>query len=161
MIYPFTHTILGHIKDLEFKFTTEQVWTVWDDWTLQPISCPALEGWISQSMDDMIYNSVQISAGTECDFHIDRFESHMIKHRILVPLSDNFVWQWKFKNGRIEELTPTINTIYLFNNMIPHRFVGTTRREVIYVDIWDKKLNDHMKYFTGNFTHVNTELSKI
>lgn len=142
MIYPFTHKVLGKIEEpLTYEFdlavTDPRVWTRWE---VKPIKCPAVEKWASQ-FRDLQFDQLYLSGGVSCHWHIDNSKFFACAgHRILVPLTDNFVWEWKLKDGTIETAVPVIGQIYLINNMIQHRFVSDERRACVFFDLYDTKI---------------------
>lgn len=168
MNYPFLYQIVGKLNAEHIRSQLTLVGekhTVWDDWTLQEVQSKELEKILLQLFPNLeiFHNKMYISAGVDCNFHIDRFEQFHLLHRILIPLDSNYHYEWDLK-GQIIRYQPTAGEVIVFNNMIPHRFAtdvsgNNNRREVIYVDLIDPLALKFMKHFDGNYSELNGHLA--
>ena len=95
----------------------------------------------------MVADQISLSVGIGLDWHVDTNEYGLVKHRILIPISDNFTWEWELKDGTIETVIPVVNNIYLFNTMIPHRVVANEKRATICFNMHDKKIENKLHLF--------------
>jgi hypothetical protein len=141
MLYPFTHKILGKIDNVDFEFAPDIPPLVGASWGILPIRCPSAQAWVD-TLTEMKTACMYLSGGVTSYWHIDRNKFMALAgHRILIPVTDNFVWEFKLKDGTIETVAPVIGNIYLINNMIPHRFTAEERRACIFFDLYDTKVN--------------------
>lgn len=165
MNYPFLYQSLDCLNIQELKnslvFTNEK-YTVWADWELICIESDFLRNYLSKKFSHLkIYeNRLFLSSGTQCNFHIDRYQIHHLLHRILIPLDDNFKYEW-IVDGHTEFYAPKIGEVLLFNNMVPHRFVSTSQenRQVIYIDLFDPLVEGFFDFFKGNYSLENAALA--
>jgi hypothetical protein len=116
------------------------------DWILRPIECEQIDNWV-KGLSVFIHDTPRLSIGTSCEYHIDTTDPYgyyHLAHRVVIPLTDNFIWEWQLNNNVIETVKPVIGNIYLFNNMIMHRFICEEKRATIVFDMYDKNLKDRM-----------------
>lgn len=166
MNYPFLYQILGHLDSVKIRnnlILTEQKITVWDDWKLIGAKSEQVEEFIKQNLNHLkIFNDqIYVSDGTTSNFHIDRYRIYHLLHRILIPLDDNFHYEWVIGDKKLT-YQPKKGEVILFNNMQPHRFVSddSSKREVIYFDLYDPLVADLLLEVKGNYSSVNAELDK-
>lgn len=147
MIYPFTHLIVGKFNTLpKYEFYESDKEAITAGWTLTPIKCPEVTAWVD-SFEDMVAEQISLSVSINMDWHMDGNEYGIVTHRVLIPISDNFVWQFKLKDGSIETVIPVVGNIYLFNNMIEHRVVADEKRAAICFNMHDRKIENNMELF--------------
>jgi hypothetical protein len=147
MIYPFTHLVIGKFDPLpKYEFYESDKEAITAGWTLTPIKCPEVSAWVD-SFEDMVAEQISLSVSIGMDWHIDTNNYGIVTHRILIPISDNFIWQWQLKDGTIETCHPVIGNIYLFNNMILHRVVADEKRATICFNMYDKKIENELPLF--------------
>ena len=159
MIYPFFYQILAQVDVLEIKanlIKKNRTHTVWDDWTLEEVDSPLLRELVEEKFYGLsiFADKIFISHGTNSNFHIDRFHYYHLTHRILIPLDDYFHYEWIAKD-RVHTFQPQVGQVILLNNMIPHRFVSHEDandrvRAVIYFDLINPFLENHLQFFGGN-----------
>lgn len=147
MNYPFTHLKIGKIiGDLTYTILPDNIRLVEGNWITRSITCKQITDWASQ-YTGYIQEPPHLSLGTTCNFHIDNTEDfgyYHLAHRIIIPLTDNFQWEFILKDGTVEIVKPEINTIYMFNNMITHRFVSDEHRACVVFDMYDKDLAEQL-----------------
>lgn len=137
--------------------------TVWDDWQLLTVESELIRNFIQSSFPHLkiFRDLIFISEGTDCNFHLDRFHVYHLLHRILIPLDNNYRYEWLI-NETVNTLEPKLGEVLLFNNMVPHRFVSDnkTKREAVYLDLYDPLVAHHLADFKGNYSHENSLLEK-
>lgn len=172
MLYPFYCQALKEFETIDVQLSDTEPFRVWDDWSLKEIKSESITSWIGSLPEIELHTGkMYVSSGTTCNLHIDRLHRHMILHRVVVPLSEDFVYEWfdKTEDGGYKlchSIRPVPNTAYLFNNMVPHRFVQDQEsprgpRKAIYLDLVDKKLRSYMSLFVDNFSSVNHILGEV
>lgn len=166
MNYPFLYQILGHLDSAEIRndlVLTEEKIAVWDDWSLIGAKSELVGQFIQKNLSHLkiFNNQIYVSDGTSSNFHIDRYRIYHLLHRILIPLDDNFHYEWVV-GEKIVTYQPKKGEVILFNNMQPHRFVSksNSKREVIYFDVYDPLVTDLLPDIKGNYSSVNAELDK-
>jgi hypothetical protein len=155
MLYPFTHKVIGHLDIVNYKIKADHNaqlnqhinWVVW------PIECQQIQDWVD-TCSGLKINFLGLSVGMDIPYHIDRNECLPFSHDILIPVTDNFVWKFKLKDGTEETITPIIGNVYMFNNMIMHSVVATgdDKRMCIMVNVYDERLAEtipSLKKFNG------------
>lgn len=169
MNYPFLYQVLSHVDAAQLKTSivkTATTHVVWDDWVLQEIESDFLNKFIKEQFKNLevFGGKLFISQGTYSNFHLDRFEYFHLTHRILIPLDDNFHYEWIVGEKKIS-YQPEIGQVLLINNMVPHRFVSNSEqaisRQVVYFDLIDPALKSHVPNFTKNYSSENGELDKV
>lgn len=165
MNYPFLYKILDRLNVEKIKegLVYGSAQTVWADWQLQSIESDIVKLYLKQTIPHLnIFNdSIYVSDGTQSNFHIDRYHAHHLLHRILIPLDNNFKYEWIVDEKKIT-YTPELGEVILFNNMVPHRFISNNneRREVLYLDMFDPLVEDILKNIKGNYSAENAILDK-
>jgi hypothetical protein len=166
MNYPFLYKILDTLSINEIKknlvYTEEKI-NVWDTWQLRKVESPLFRQFLSEKMPHLkiFQDTIYISEGTESNFHIDRYRAYHLLHRVLMPLNQNFSYQW-IQNEKVVSYEPKAGEVLLFNNMLPHRFVsnGGEFREVIYLDLFDPLTEDLLGSTKGNYSEQNVIIEK-
>lgn len=145
MLYPFTHKIIGKFDNLIYQTHTEleinpSLNPDAISWRTFPITCTQISDWAA-TFENLTITNISITIGFECPWHID-LSKYKLAHRILIPVTDNFIWEFELDNGSIEQVIPVENNIYLFNNMIQHRFISTDqhKRATIRGDFYDSRI---------------------
>lgn len=164
MNYPFLYQVIGSLNLDEIKtdlvYTQEKI-SVWDDWQLRKIESEKFRKFLSEKIPHLkiFKDTLFISEGTESNFHIDRYRAHHLLHRILMPLSNNFIYEW-IQNDKVISHRPQPGEVLLFNNMLPHRFVSDAKefREVIYLDMFDPLTEEILNTVRGNYSEYNAAL---
>ncbi len=170
MNYPFLYQILNRLDVNLLKSSIlikNNLHVVWDDWFLQEIESDMLSHFVKHNFNhlEVFGEKFFISTGTSSNFHIDRFEYFHLTHRILIPLDQNFHYEWIIDYKKIS-FQPEIGQVLLMNNMIPHRFVSNNleqpeKRDVIYFDLIDPAIKHHVNSFKKNYSSKNAELDKV
>lgn len=166
MNYPFLYKVLGTL-DVE-KLRTSLVFSgektnVWDDWQLLAVDSGLVREFLQSQFPhlkifkDMIY----VSQGTQSNFHLDRFHVYHLLHRILIPLDQDYRYEWVL-NEKLSRFEPKPGEVLLFNNMVPHRFTSESgkKREAVYLDLYDPLNEARLDDFKGNYSHENALLEK-
>lgn len=144
---------------------TQTTHVVWDDWTLQEIDSDLLNNFVSEKFShlEVFGNKFFISSGTYSNFHLDRFEYFHLTHRVLIPIDQNFHYEW-IVDGKTVTYQPEAGQVILMNNMVPHRFVSNlpqpAARDVVYFDLIDPAIKHHVKEFDKNYSYENGELDR-
>lgn len=157
MIYPFTYKIIGKLDEINYKLipNMEPRLIPYVNWVTMPIESSEVSNWASQ-FRDMEIGPLSLSVGSSIPFHIDEGDYPAgIMHRVLIPLTDNFVWEWILKDGTVESVKGEINHIYIFNNMIQHRFACNEKRMCIIVNMYHK--HDTITSNFKNLTNLSSE----
>lgn len=169
MNYPFLYQILFRMDAEQLRTNIKKTQTthvVWDDWVLQEIESDLLKNFVSEKFKNLevLGNKFFISSGSYSNFHLDRFEYFHLTHRVLIPLDQNFHYEWVV-DGKVFSYQPEAGQVLLMNNMVPHRFVSNlqqpTTREVVYFDLIDPAIKHHIKNFDKNYSYENGELDKF
>lgn len=166
MNYPFLYKVLGNLNIENLRtslvFSGEKT-NVWDDWHLLSIeSGPVREFLQTQFPHLKIFkDTLYVSQGTQSNFHIDRFHVYHVLHRILIPLDQDYRYEW-ILNEKLSSYEPKAGEVLLFNNMIPHRFVSESgkKREAVYLDLYDPLIESRLDELKGNYSHENALLEK-
>lgn len=171
MLYPFNFSVVDQLNISDFKDelqTRGPKIVVWDDWTLERVESSFLANYFQKNFPEfeIVQNCIFISAATQSNFHIDRYEYFRIFHRVLIPLDEHYVYEWIDQEGERKFFRPKIGQVILFNNMIPHRFKPTEsnsykRREVVYLDLVDPKLKKFVDQMKCSNSEKNGLLEKI
>jgi hypothetical protein len=109
-----------------------------------PVECKEVTNWIEQ-FSRLKCGTIHLSVANDIPFHKDEDSIYFaLTHRILIPVTDNFIWQFILSDGTIETVVPVIGNIYLFNNMIMHNVVSTgdEKRMCILVNMYDTNIED-------------------
>ena len=164
MNYPFLYKILGqiHCDDIQKSLVrSSKKETVWEDWCLYSVQSPLIRDFLDREVPQLrvFQDQIYISSGTTSNFHYDRFKVYHMLHRVLVPLNNNFKYEWMVGDTK-REFQPNLGDVILFNNMVPHRFVSLDEkeREVIYLDLYDPLAEDILSGIKGNYSELNKEL---
>lgn len=165
MNYPFLYQKI-HQLDLhtlrQSIILKNTIHTVWDDWVLKEISSHIVETFLKTRISHLkVFNkTIYLSEGVSSHFHIDRYHSHHLLHRLLIPLQDNFKYEWMVNENKIA-YQPVAGEAILFNNMLPHRFVSEKNelRQVIYIDLYDPLVENYLETFKGNYSQINATLT--
>lgn len=166
MNYPFLYQCVDRLDFKKLKSSlvyTGEKHSVWQDWSLLCVESDFVRNYLSEKFSHLkvFENKLFISSGTQSNFHLDRFHIHHILHRILIPLNDNFHYEWAV-GGNIKTFCPQLGDVIIFNNMVPHRFVSKDKenREVIYIDLYDPLVQGHFEHFKGNYSSENAILAE-
>lgn len=137
--------------------------TVWDDWKLLTAESSVVREWVAINFPHLklFKNLLFVSDGTQSNFHIDRFQVYHLLHRILIPLDDNYSYEW-ILNEKVHSYEPKIGEALLFNNMVPHRFVSKNnkKRQSVYLDLYDPLTEKLLTDLKGNYSQENAFLEK-
>lgn len=166
MNYPFLYQVIGSLNVDEIKkdivYFQEKI-SVWDDWQLRKIESEKFRNFLNEKMPHLkiFKDTLFVSEGAESNFHIDRYRAHHLLHRILMPLTQNFSYQW-IQNEKLISYQPKAGEILLFNNMLPHRFISndSNLRQVIYLDLYDPLAEEILDSTKGNYSEQNALLEK-
>lgn len=166
MNYPFLFQPLGQIEVKKLRnsiiYSGEKI-NVWDDWQLHTIESSLVREFLQLNFPHLkiFKNLLFVSQGTQSNFHLDRFHVFHLLHRILIPLDENYRYEWILDN-KVKSLEPKAGEVLLFNNMVPHRFISAsnTKREAIYLDLFDPLVEDRLDSIEGNYSAENAQLEK-
>jgi hypothetical protein len=166
MNYPFLYQ---KIHQLDLKLLNESILfqevahTVWEDWVLKEIKSDIIDSFLKTHIPHLkiFNNKIYLSEGINSNFHIDRFYSHHLLHRVLIPLQDHFEYEWIFNEKKVV-YRPVAGEAILFNNMLPHRFVSEKNevRQVVYLDLFDPLVEAIIPTLKGNYSFENGLLAK-
>ena len=166
MNYPFLYQVIDNLSVDEIKkniIYSEEKIDVWDSWKLRKVESTKFRDFLNKKIPHLkiFQNTLYISEGIESNFHIDRYYAHHLMHRILMPLNQNFSYQW-IQNEKVVSYEPKAGEVLLFNNMLPHRFVSKDGqfREVIYLDLFDPLTEEMLNSTKGNYSEQNALLEK-
>lgn len=161
MNYPFLYQVVDTLNtDLikkEMQVSADAI-KVWDDWNLKPVQSMLILKFIAEKFPHLkiFKDQIYLSEGTSSNFHIDRFYIHHLLHRVLIPLDDQFQYEW-IVNEKTQVYKPHKGEVILFNNMVPHRFFSeqNANRNVIYFDLFDPKVEGFFSLLKGDYSHEN------
>lgn len=166
MNYPFLYKVLGNLnienlrKNLIFSGETTNVW---DDWQLLSIESSQVREFLHIQFPHLkiFKDTLYVSQGTQSNFHIDRFHVYHLLHRILIPLDQEYRYEW-ILNDKLNSYQPKAGEVLLFNNMVPHRFASQSgkKREAVYLDLYDPLVESRLDELKGNYSHENALLEK-
>lgn len=166
MNYPFLYQRLDvlNVNDIKKNLVVSDEKTpVWDDWQLLTVESSIIREFLIKKYPHLkiFRGSIYISEGTQSNFHIDRFHIYHLLHRILIPLHDNYTYEW-IVDEKIVSYKPELGEVLLFNNMVPHRFISSNneKREAIYLDLYDPLVEAILADLKGNYSHENGLLEK-
>lgn len=166
MNYPFLFKVLGYLDVEKLRkslvFSGEKT-TVWDDWQLLTVDSELVRQFIQSQFPHLkiFRNTLYVSQGTQSNFHLDRFHVYHLLHRILIPLDQDYRYDW-ILNEKLNSFQPKAGEVLLFNNMVPHRFASDTgkKRESVYLDLYDPLNETRLGELKGNYSQENAILEK-
>ncbi len=166
MNYPFMFQPLGQLEVEKLRnsiiYSGEKT-NVWNDWQLLTIESGLVRDFLKSHFPHLkiFRNMLFISQGTQSNFHLDRFHVYHLLHRILIPLDEDFRYEW-IVDDKVNSLQPKAGEVLLFNNMVPHRFVSASnkKREAVYLDLFDPLVEDRLESIKGNYSDENAQLEK-
>lgn len=166
MNYPFLYIALGNLDVEKLRkslvFSGEKT-TVWDDWQLLSVESGLVREFLKSQFPHLkiFRNTLFVSQGTQSNFHIDRFHVYHLLHRILIPLDQDYRYEWVL-NEKLNSYQPKAGEVLLFNNMIPHRFASDNgkMREVVYLDLYDPLTEARLDEIKGNYSQENAIMEK-
>lgn len=161
MNYPFLYQVVDTLNadsiKKEMQISSETI-KVWDDWNLKPVQSSQISDYIAKKFSHLklFKNQIYLSEGTSSNFHIDRFYIHHLLHRVLIPLDDQFQYEW-IVDEKPQIYKPSKGEVILFNNMVPHRFYSelNNNRNVIYFDLFDPKVEPFFSQLKGDYSQEN------